>query len=290
MTKQFTILLIALLFIIIDSKAQKHSFDSVEPISVTKQIKRDNGQLYNLIITLPLGYQAEKEYKILYYLDAWWLENLVKGCYRLLSLSNKTKSNNMEDVILVGISSVGDEGAWNLQRNMDFTPSKFNLNIKFNFGEVPLDGTTTGGAEEFLKFFKQDIITLVESEYKVDSASRGIMGHSLGGLLGFYSYLNHSDLFSKYILLAPAVWWNDSELFQDKAALISKRESHMFTAMGTAEIKMMKEPMGKLIQELKSEENGKLKITYRKYENEDHHSVLPQAIYDGIEWIYTKSD
>lgn len=290
MTKQLTILLIALLFTIIDTKAQKHTFDSVEPTTVTKEIKRDNGQVYNLIVTLPLGYQAGKEYKILYYLDAWWLEKLVTGCYRLLSLSNKTKSNNLEDVILVGISSVGDERAWNLQRNMDFTPSKFNLKLEFNLGEVPLDETTTGGAEEFLQFFRQDIISYIESEYKVDSASRGIMGHSLGGLLGFYSYLNHSDLFSNYILLAPSVWWNDSELFQDKASMISKRESHMFAAMGTAEIKMMKEPMGNLVEELESEENGKLRITYRQYENEDHHSVLPQAIYDGIELIYTKSN
>ncbi len=271
------------------SHAQNHTFDSVEPTTVTREIKRDNGQLYNLIITLPFDYQKGKEYKILYYLDAWWLKDLVSGCYRLLSLSNKTTTNNMEDVILVGISSVGDERAWNLQRNMDFTPSKFNSNLKFNLGEVPLDETTTGGAEEFLLFFKQQIIPSIESDYKVDSASRGIMGHSLGGLLGFYSYLNHSDLFSNYILLAPSVWWNDSEIFRDKASVVSKRESKMFTAMGTAEIKMMKGPMAILVEKIKSENNGKLKFTYKQYENADHHSVLPQAIYDGMELIYTKS-
>lgn len=270
------------------SHAQKYTFDSVEPTTVIKEIKRDNGQLYNLIITLPFDYQKEKEYKILYYLDAWWLKDLVTGGYRILSLSNKTKTNNMEDVILVGISSVGDERAWNRQRNMDFTPSKFNLKIKINMGEVPINETTTGGAEDFLQFFKQQIITSIESEYKVDSASRGIMGHSLGGLLGFYSYLNHSDLFSNYILLAPSVWWNDSEIFRDKVSIVSKRESKIFTAMGTAEIKMMKGPMGILVEKIKSENNGKLKFTYKQYENADHHSVLPQAIYDGMEWMYTK--
>uniref|UniRef100_UPI0035933D70 alpha/beta hydrolase n=1 Tax=Aquiflexum sp. TaxID=1872584 RepID=UPI0035933D70 len=275
MNKYSFLLIITIFYTASQSHAQNYTFDSVEPTTDTREIKRGNGQLYNLIITLPLDYQKEKEYKILYYLDAWWLKDLVSGCYRILSLSNKTKSNNMEDVILVGISSVGDEQAWNRQRNMDFTPSKYNLNYKINFGKIPLDEATTGGAEEFLQFFKQQIIPSIESDYKVDSASRGLLGHSLGGLLGFYSYLNNSDLFSNYILLAPSVWWNDSEIFRDKASIVSKRESKMFTAMGTAEIKMMKEPMGILVEKINSEKNGKLKMTYRQYENADHHSVLP---------------
>ena len=156
-------------------------------------------------------------------------------------------------------------------------------------GGEDLKESTTGGAESFMQFLKNGIIPTVEKEYKVDANTRGILGHSFGGLFGFYSYVKHPELFSNYILLAPSIWWNDSEIFQDKTSIISKREVTMFIAMGTAEIKLIKGPMAVLAEELKSVKNEKLKMTYKQYENATHNSVLPQGIYDGIELLYTKS-
>ena len=288
MKKRLTILIITLIFAGIDCTAQIHDFTSSEPQTIIKEVRRDNGQLYNIIITLPPDYNPEKEYKILYYLDAWWLKELVAGCYRLKSLSNKSLSNNMDELILVGVSSTGNEKDWNRQRNMDFTPSKYNQNLVFSWGSEQLNDETTGGANEFLSFFENDIIKSIEGEYKIQSASRGILGHSFGGLLGFYSYLNQSELFSNYILIAPSVWWNTSELLANKESLISKRNVTMFIAMGTNEIKMMKEPLGVLVQELKKESNNNMNMLYKQYENEDHHSVLPQSIYDALEFLYAK--
>ncbi len=289
MANLFLITMLSLLLVVTDIHAQKHLFDSVEPSTIIKEIKNELGQPYNLIITLPADYQTDKEYKILYYLDAWWLKDLVMGCYRIKSLSAKTIANNMEDVILVGVSSVGDEKAWNRQRNMDFTPSKYNLNIKINFGEVPLDESTTGGADAFLRFFKNEIIQSVESEFPVDKTTRGLLGHSFGGLLGFYSYLEHSDLFTNYLLISPAVWWNQSEIFQDRTSFVNKRESNLFIAVGTSEANMLQLPLADLIGKLKSAKNENLNFNYKQYEHADHHSVLPQAIYDGIGFLYTKS-
>ncbi len=290
MLKLFSIIVLSLLFVVPEIHAQKHEFNSNEPQTLIKEIKRANGELYNLIITLPPDLKPEKEYKILYYLDAWWLKDLVSGCYRIKSLSNKTLANNMDELILVGISSTGNEQAWNKQRLMDFTPSKSNLNYVYNYGGVQLNKSTTGGAEAFLQFFKHQIINAVEGDYKVDPSTRGFLGHSFGGLVGFYSYVNHSDLFSNYILVAPSIWWNDSEIFQDKESIKSKRDVNMFIAMGTAEHPMLVKPMAVLIEELKQEKNNKLKMTYKSYENADHQSVLPQSIYDGIELLYTKSN
>lgn len=290
MLKLFSMVLFSFLFVVSDIQAQKHEFDSNPPQTLIKEIKRANGEFYNLIITLPPDFKPEKEYKILYYLDAWWLKDLVSGCYRIKALSNKTLANNMDELILVGIESVGNEKAWNKQRLMDFTPSKSNLNYVYDYGGVQLNKETTGGAEAFLQFFKNQIIKEVEDEYKVDPSTRGILGHSFGGLVGFYSYVNHSDLFSNYILIAPSIWWNDSEIFQDKESIISKRDVNMFIAMGTAEHRMLVKPMAVLIEELKLKKNNKLKMTYKSYENADHQSLLPQSIYDGIELLYTKSN
>ena len=84
-------------------------------------------------------------------------------------------TNNMSEVILVGISSIGNEIDWNRQRNMDYTPSKFNYNFNFNNGPVPLDKTTTGRADDFLQFLKDKVITSVENDYNIKGSSRGIL-------------------------------------------------------------------------------------------------------------------
>ncbi|GMQ29761.1 alpha/beta hydrolase [Algoriphagus confluentis] len=290
MNKSLFLLLFSLAWFPSEIFAQTHSFSSNPPTTVTKEVKNAAGLAYELIITLPPDYQAEKEYPVLYYLDAWWLSELVTGCYRLSSLSNKALANNMLDIILVGISSVGNEKDWNKQRNWDYTPTRYNQNIVFNNGAVPLDQTTTGGAEDFIRFLRTVVFPSVEAEYKTDPASRGILGHSLGGLFGAYVYLQHPDLFSNYILLAPSVWWNNSELLVDKESFISASPAKMYVGMGSDEIKMMKAPMPTFIEYLNQEGNSKLKMTYREYENENHQSVLPRGIYDALVFIYTQAD
>ena len=287
MSKKLLLLSLALILIVSQSKSQSISPESNPPQTIIKQLNNDKGQAYELAITLPSAYQPEKEYKILYYLDAYWLQDMVRGCYQLKSMSSE-----MDQVILVGILSVGNEKDWHQQRNMDYTPSVYDLswlNLKIEFGGMFLDETNTGGAEHFMQFLKNQIIPTVEKEYKVDAKTRGILGHSFGGLLGFYSFVKYNDLFANYILLAPAIWWNDSEIFQDKASLLSQKEAKMFIAMGTGEINMLKIPLAKLVEELKSKDNEKLEMTYKQYENATHNSVIPQGIYDGIELLYTKT-
>lgn len=287
MSKNLLLLSLALILIVSQSKSQSISPESNPPQTIIKQLNNDKGQAYELAITLPSAYQPEKEYKILYYLDAYWLQDMVRGCYQLKSMSSE-----MDQVILVGILSVGNEKDWHQQRNMDYTPSVYDLswlNLKIEFGGMFLDETNTGGAEHFMQFLKNQIIPTVEKEYKVDAKTRGILGHSFGGLLGFYSFVKYNDLFANYILLAPAIWWNDSEIFQDKASLLSQKEAKMFIAMGTGEINMLKIPLAKLVEELKSKDNEKLEMTYKQYENATHNSVIPQGIYDGIELLYTKA-
>jgi predicted alpha/beta superfamily hydrolase len=172
---------------------------------------------------------------------------------------------------------------------MDYTPSKYKNNLVFKNGPVPLDESATGGADEFIAFLKTKVFKTVENEYKIKGSTRGILGHSLGGLFGFYTYANYPELFSNYILIAPSLWWNQSELLVDKELLVSKTTANMFIAMGSNEIKLMKAPMPIFVQELSQPNNSKLRMVYKEYQNEDHHSVLPQSIYDALEFIYSNN-
>ena len=263
--------------------AGKHE---IELERIIKDIESEAGKKYELIVTLPINYNDDKTYKVLYYLDGWWLSELVKGSYKINDLANE-----MEEIILVGLSIKGDEDAWNKQRNKDYTPSiydKEKMKISMKSGTVELDEETTGGAEEFIRFLKRVVFDEIESTYNIDKETRGILGHSFGGLFGYYCLINHTEIFKNYILISPSIWWNKSEFLTTENIKKIKRDVNIYLVVGKSESKMLISPIRKMTDELEEIKNDRNRIESKEYEGMDHHSILPTGIYEGIEILYRK--
>ena len=61
----------------------------------------------------------------------------------------------MDQVILVGISSIGNETDWHRQRNRDFTPTAYSVRMMGGTmapGDIPMNQSTTGFADEFMLY------------------------------------------------------------------------------------------------------------------------------------------
>lgn len=254
---------------------------------------------YILKITFPRNYSSDKEYKTLYYLDAYWLTEITLGSYTILDLCNY-----VEDVVFVGISLNGCEKDWHKQRDMDFTPSPFknlglfeslkksNPEVKITFksgGEVPLDKESTGGANLFLDFLENNIIEFVENKYPNLNKRRGLLGHSFGGLFGFYTLQNRPELFQDLLLISASLSWNSSELV-DKGNFSklkeSKSEINLYHSYGGEEVNGIKASNNKISKIISEFEN--LNYKFNPVENTNHHSVLSRAIYDGLLYLYKK--
>lgn len=240
-----------------------------------------------IIITLPSGFDPKIEYKALYYVDAWWLEDLVAGTYRLKDLSTQ-----MDQVILVGISSIGNETDWHRQRNRDFTPTAYSvrkMGVTMAPGDIPMNESTTGFADEFMNFITDQVIGTVENDYKIDAGTRGFLGHSFGGLFGFHALMKHTDVFTNYILLSPSEWWNKSELLEEFATMNTERKVRMCIALGGKESGMLMNAVNMLVDDLRTKHADTIDLKFMMYENATHNSVLPQGIYDSVEWMYVKT-
>ncbi len=284
--KSLSLLLFTFVLCAPSAVSQGLTFTEEVPRTVTTDLKSEAGHDYRLIITLPSGFEAKNEYKVLYYVDAWWLEDLVEGAYRLKDLSTQ-----MDKVILVGISSIGNEPEWHRQRNRDFTPSAYSvikMGVTMAAGNIPMTDSTTGFADEFMNFITDRVIGTVENEYNVDASSRGFLGHSFGGLFGFHALMKHPDVFANYILLSPAVWWNQSEILEEFATMQTERKVKVYIAMGGKEFRMLMNPVNVLVDNLKANHAETIDLKFMLYENANHNSVLPQSIYDSIEWLYEK--
>ena len=283
------IIVLSVLFLILSIKSiqgQEEDRHKNELETIIKEVESDEGKKYELIITLPINYNDERTYKTLYYLDGWWLSDLVKGSYRINYLTKE-----MEEVILVGLSIKGDEDAWNKQRNKDYTPSKYDkekMKITMKSGTVVLKEETTGGAEEFIRFMKGVVFDEIESTYNIDKESRGILGHSFGGLFGYYCLINHTEFFKNYILISPSIWWNKSEFLAIENIKRIKRDVNIYVVVGKSESKMLITPIRKMTEGLEEIKNERNRIESKEYEGMDHHSILPTGIYEGLELIYRK--
>jgi hypothetical protein len=99
-----------------------------------------------------------------------------------------------DDELLVGIG-YRDAFLADSLRNRDFTfPIKNNKEM-----------SNTGGAPEFLKFIKEELMPILKARYRIDSLNTSIMGHSLGGYFCLYAMCEHPSLFTKIVAASPSV-------------------------------------------------------------------------------------
>jgi predicted alpha/beta superfamily hydrolase len=233
---------------------------------------------YPIHVVLPPGYDAERPeaYPTLYFADAWWLTELVTGVARIA-----VETENADPFVLVGIGTKGNADQWNLQRNIDLTPSPFfpPPGITFRAGSVAMDSSNTGGAASFAHFLRQSVLRRVEAVYHVDSSRRAWLGHSFGGLFGAWVRRVEPDLFQDFLLISPSAFWNDGETIRAS----HQRGGRVFLSYGTSEHGPITRSVPALAEAL---ELADVRVRLVAYEGRDHHSVLMPALWDGILEIY----
>ena len=261
--------------------------------TITHRLVSDEGIEYLIKVTTPPGYSEDKKYSTLYYLDAWWLEDLVKGTYNILNYSK-----NIETVILVGITITGNELNFNEQRTRDYTPAPYDIDImKFPFsiplksGLFKVTNENSGKSVLFRKFLKNKVFKKIIESYSINQSKRAFLGHSFGGLFGIYELIKEDILFTDYIIIAPALWWNKSNGLYESLKSINKIKDwspNLYICYGDANDLFIVKSTNKFISYLNSNNINRLKYKFIKYSDDDHVSVLPKAIYDGLMYVYQK--
>jgi predicted alpha/beta superfamily hydrolase len=245
---------------------------------------------YKIIVTLPPNYDNSKTYQTLYYLDAWWLEDIIKGNYNIL---NRVKA--VEQIVLVGISIDGTPDQFTKQRTRDYTPTPYDMKFPFilplEFGSFFVDSTNSGRSNLFKFFLKDKVFPFVSKKYSVDNNNKGFLGHSFGGLFGVYDAFDSTPLFDKHIIIAPALWWNKSlALYENMNHRFREinTKPNLFICYGETESITIVQTTDRLIKYFEDANFERLTYYFKVYENQDHVSLLPKSIYDGIKYFYKK--
>lgn len=242
------------------------------PDSQLRHLKSSaTGRNYDIYVLLPSNYaQNQKKYPVLYLLDGQWDFKLLDAIYGGLFYDEF-----VPEMIIVGITYSGKDADYGALRAMDYTP----VHDPFLFG--------SGDAPKFLAFLKEQLLPFVESEYRVDSSQRVLMGSSFGGIFTLYALFSDPRLFSGYVAASPSVVYGDRFAFKQEAAYASSHKDlpvKLFLSVG--QIEELRQPVEEFMQVIKKRNYTNLQMETRIIAGERHAGNKPEAYNRGLRFIF----
>ncbi|HEX6250901.1 MAG TPA: alpha/beta hydrolase-fold protein [Gemmatimonadaceae bacterium] len=228
---------------------------------------------YRIYLALPHGYtEGSKRYRTLYVLDADATFALATQAYRLLRVDPA-----MPDLLLVGIGYDLEGAARRSRRNQDLTPTRL------------VSDTATGQGAAFLRSLANVIVPAVDSLYRTDRSDRAIFGHSLGALFALYALFERPELFQRYVVSSPSLWWDDAVVLRYERRFAERARNlpgSIFMAVGSEEPADMRAWFQPFADSLASRRYPDLRFTAVVLPNETHLSAPATAFTRGLRTIY----
>lgn len=230
-------------------------------IQVYSEVLKENR---NILVYLPRTYlNSSEKYPVIYLLDAENNFTYTAGLVDFL-----TRLGRMPESVIVGIT--------NTNRNRDFTPTLS--------AELP----ASGGADNFLRFLKEELIPHIEKNYRTE-AYKTLIGHSLCGMFSFYTMLTSPDLFNSFIAISPWFIYNNNFMlgFSETAfEIFSTLNKFIYFTAGSIEQPDVVASMDRYTDLLKKKAPADLRWEYKLMEGDDHTSLLPSTIQEGLKKLF----
>ena len=148
-----------------------------ETVLLTSEINHVD---YRISVALPPSYNdSEGTYPVLYVLDPQVSFLTVTEATRFMSIMGQ-----LPELIIVGVGyPTEDIEEMNARRQNDYYSA-----------QAP-----------FLRFIEEELLPLIEAEYRIDATDQGLIGYSYGGQFAYHVLLNRTELFKRYLIIdAPA--------------------------------------------------------------------------------------
>ncbi len=233
-----------------------------------------------LNIYLPFGYSPTDtiSYPVVYLLDGSAEEDFihVSGLYQFYSfpwIQRVPKS------IVIGIA--------NVDRKRDFTSASVIPEEINNY-------KTAGHSDKFISFIKNELQPFIIKNYKC-SNDKTIIGESLGGLLATEILLYHPELFNRYIIVSPSLWWNDGAFIKETNNRLKNNiipDKKVYFGVGKEGLApssiphVMEVDINLLVDKLKGYKIQHLEVMFDYLPNENHGTIFHQAVLNSLSFIY----
>ncbi len=237
-----------------------------------------------LNIYLPEGYNPKDSiaYPVVYLLDGSADEDFIHivGLYQFNTFP---WIDRVPKSIIVGIA--------NVDRKRDFTyPSSIASDTKL----IP----SSGKSDKFMAFIEKELQPYINSKFKT-TASKTIIGQSLGGLFATEVLLKKPQLFTNYIIISPSLWWDDGSLLQLDGAILNanyKQKTSIYIGVGKEGLSpsdiphVMEVDANLLVEKIKTTKSKSLSVYFDYLPEENHATITHQAVFNALRMIYPKKE
>ena len=242
-------------------------------VKITYDSVRSNalGQVRRISIYKPEVFPeyAEAVSPIIYVLDGEFYTDYIATMINLMCERFVT----MPPITVVGIENIGGS----MGRNRDMTPLVAKDSSSFK---------TSGGAENFIKFIREELFPFVEKDHK-KTPYRVIVGHSLAGLLVMHSFLKHPGMFNAWLASDPSMWMDQNAYMHIALEAINKMRAHDGSLfMSTVNNPSLVTNARKVDSLLKSRGPKGLSYQFIEYPREDHLTVCFKSFYEGFRFFF----
>lgn len=267
-----------------DAPLKTYALPNTQVIPLTA---KSNGIDYELYVKLPKGYdESDEDYPVMITLDADYQFAIAAN-----HVEHLADRGQAPDIIVVSIGysyDPMDKQAYRINRTRDYTPVHTEIG-----GYGPAIQKYSGGGEAFADFIANEALPLIDARFRTNDRDRIFVGHSYGGMFGAWLLLTHPEMFNRYILVSPSLWFNDKMLLTEAAFADWKLERKTFVYMGVGAWENQPPPSYAMADDLeafaallKAQGKPDLVLEYRIFDDETHASIFPAVLSTGIRHLF----
>jgi predicted alpha/beta superfamily hydrolase len=231
--------------------------------------------VFKIHVYFPRGYAEMMDFlPVVYLLDAEYSFGAVAYAIRRM-----VKDSLIPPVLLVGVAYEVPYDEYYRRRERDFTPTAAHLD------EFP----NAGHAASFAQFLSQELVPFINRTYRVDPDDRTIMGLSFSGLFSSYLLFTESDLFNRYVIVSPSLWWDDGVVFRyesDRWIRSKTLPARIFLAAGEQDGSAILRDLQRMQEVLAARSYEGLQYRVRLFPDETHRTVFPLAVSHGLRFVF----
>ncbi|MEO1662177.1 MAG: alpha/beta hydrolase-fold protein [Pseudomonadota bacterium] len=270
--------------------AEPAQLANTETFYIASEIVEDE---FFIKVAYPRDYASSgKRYPVLYVTDAETNFGALQYVVQRLA-----KDKLIPELIVVGIAYDTSYEDFYRLRARDLRPS-IPDDPDFDLGGRPDEGQ----AEKFAEFLRHELFPKVDAEYRTVQGDRAYYGHSYGGLFGVWNLMYETDLFNRYVILSPSLWWGELwwgrprishgyHILPTRAATdgTPEKNARIFVASGELEPR---------IDELQADWAESIRPLLDRtvvmkdviYENETHRTIFGRGVMDGLRHVYSDTE
>jgi predicted alpha/beta superfamily hydrolase len=278
--KHLSTILVFLIFFNNSSRAQSPSAKPFVLGIVDEVQSKELNEKRVLNIYLPQGYNAKDtvKYPVIYLLDGSADEDFIHIA-GLVQFNSFPWINGVPKSILVGIA--------NTDRSRDYL---FPTAIANDKKLAP----SSGGSAKFIAFIEKELQPFVDKNYRTNT-DKTIIGQSSGGLLATEILFEKPALFNKYIIVSPALWWDNASILKRDPAILQAgfmQKTTVYIGVGkegltpSEENHVMEVDANLLAEKITNSKSKSIKVFFDYLPQETHATSLHPAVFNAFRLFY----